>query len=100
MRAARTDKGVHAAGNCAHVKLLIKPNGEEEACEEVNRHLPSDIRLFKIQRYLELPSHKEGVKLYNWLKKTLPNYLSYNDNRKLYFTKLIEELETYGFYIG
>ena len=76
-----------------------------------NKELPqngTEVRFKKLcQEYLdyvksnyELPSHKEGVKLYNWLKKTLPNYLSYNDNRKLYFTKLIEELETYGFYIG
>lgn len=48
----------------------------------------------------ELPSRKEGATLYNWLKKTLQNYLSYDDNRKLYFTKLIEELESYGFNIG
>ena len=76
-----------------------------------NKELPQngiEVRFKKLcQEYLdyvktnyELPSHKEGATLYNWLKKTLPNYLSYDDNRKLYFTKLIEELETYGFYIG
>ena len=76
-----------------------------------NKELPqngTEVRFKKLcQEYLdyvktnyELPSHKEGATLYNWLKKTLPNYLSYEDNRKLYFTKLIEELESYGFNIG
>ena len=75
-----------------------------------NKELPqngTEVRFKKLcQEYLdyvktnyELPSHKEGTTLYNWLKKTLPNYLSYDDNRTLYFTKLIEELKTYGFYI-
>ena len=75
-----------------------------------NKELPqngTEVRFKKLcQEYLdyvktnyELPSHKEGATLYNWLKKTLSNYLSYDDNRKLYFTKLIEELETYGFFI-
>ena len=80
MRAERTDKGVHAAGNCAHVKLLIKPNGEEEACEEVNRHLPSDIRLFKIQRYLELPSHKEWIE---WLEASKPRTIAIRDDMNI-----------------
>ena len=75
-----------------------------------NKELPqngTEVRFKKLcQEYLdyvktnyELPGHKEGTTLYNWLKKTLPNYLSYDDNRTLYFTKLIEELKTYGFYI-
>lgn len=76
-----------------------------------NKELPqngTEVRFKKLcQEYIdyvksnyELPSYREGATLYNWLKKTLPNYLSYNDNRKNYFSKLIEELETYGFYIG
>ena len=76
-----------------------------------NKELPqngTEVRFKKLcQEYIdyvksnyELPSYREGATLYNWLKKTLPNYLSYNDNRKTYFSKLIEELETYGFYIG
>ena len=77
---------------------------------ESNKSLPqngTEVRFKKLcQEYLdyvktnyELPNHKEGATLYNWLKKTLPNYISYNDNRKIYFTKLIEELQSYGFNI-
>ncbi|KAK8813078.1 hypothetical protein WA158_002670 [Blastocystis sp. Blastoise] len=50
MRAARTDKGVHAAGNCVSCKLLIKPGDEDKACESLNSFLPSDIRVFKLER--------------------------------------------------
>ncbi len=75
-----------------------------------NKELPqngTEIRFKKFcQEYLdyvksnyELPNYKKGATLYNWLKKNLSNYLSYNDNRKLYFTKLIKELEDYGFKI-
>lgn len=75
-----------------------------------NKDLPQngiELRFKKLcQEYLdyvknnyELPNNKEGVTLYNWLRKTLPNYMSYNDNRKLYFTNLIKELESYGFKI-
>lgn len=75
-----------------------------------NKELPqngTEVRFKKLcQEYIdyvksnyELPSYREGATLYNWLKKTLPNYLSYNDNRKTYFSKLIEELESYGFNI-
>lgn len=52
-----------------------------------------------VKSYYELPNYKKGATLYNWIKKNLSNYLSYNDNRKLYFTKLIKELEDYGFKI-
>ena len=77
---------------------------------ESNKSLPqngTEVRFKKLcQEYLdyvktnyELPNHQEGATLYNWLKKTLPHYISYNDNRKIYFTKLIEELQSYGFNI-
>jgi len=42
IRAARTDKGVHAAGQIVGVKLLMIPN----LVEEVNKLLPTDIKIF------------------------------------------------------
>ncbi|EKX53598.1 hypothetical protein GUITHDRAFT_132703 [Guillardia theta CCMP2712] len=47
-RAARTDKGVHALGNVVGLKLLINP--DVDMVEEVNKHLPSDIRVLDIKR--------------------------------------------------
>lgn len=46
MRAARTDKGVHALGQVISVKLLLRPN----LLRLVNEALPADIRVFDIQR--------------------------------------------------
>lgn len=42
VRAARTDKGVHAAGQIVAAKLLMVPN----VVEEINKFLPEDIKVF------------------------------------------------------
>jgi tRNA pseudouridine38-40 synthase len=39
---ARTDKGVSAVGNCIAFKAVMVPNLKEE----IQKHLPSDIRVF------------------------------------------------------
>ncbi|KAL5612676.1 hypothetical protein BROUX41_004229 [Berkeleyomyces rouxiae] len=46
MRCARTDKGVHAAGNVISLKLIL----EEDTLEKINSHLPEQIRVWGIQR--------------------------------------------------
>lgn len=47
MRCARTDKGVHAAGNVVSLKMIIEnPN----ILQEINAHLPEQIRVWGIQR--------------------------------------------------
>lgn len=51
-RAARTDKGVHAAGNVISCKLEVVQGKEEETVDRINSCLPSDIRVFKILRQL------------------------------------------------
>lgn len=50
MRAARTDKGVHAAGQVVSVKLEIADNDEENAIININKHLPDVIRIIGIMR--------------------------------------------------
>ena len=49
-RAARTDKGVHAAGQCVSAKLRIPLEQEGKVIEEINAHLPEQIRVFDIRR--------------------------------------------------
>ena len=47
MRAARTDKGVHAAGNVISCKLIIE---DEDILEKINKELPDQIRVWGIER--------------------------------------------------
>jgi tRNA pseudouridine38-40 synthase len=47
VRCARTDKGVHAAGNLISLKLIIE---DEDVVEKINSNLPPEIRVWGIQR--------------------------------------------------
>ncbi|KAF2270235.1 pseudouridine synthase [Lojkania enalia] len=47
VRCARTDKGVHAAGNVISLKLIIE---DEDIVDKINRHLSPQIRIWGIQR--------------------------------------------------
>ncbi|TGZ84855.1 pseudouridine synthase [Ascodesmis nigricans] len=47
VRCARTDKGVHAAGNVISLKLIIE---DPEVVQKINSHLPPSIRIWDIQR--------------------------------------------------
>lgn len=46
-RCARTDKGVHAAGNVISLKLIME---EEDIVDKINAALPEQIRVWGIQR--------------------------------------------------
>ncbi|KZP01602.1 pseudouridine synthase [Calocera viscosa TUFC12733] len=45
-RAARTDAGVHAAGNIVSMKIIREPEGVEDLVATVNTHLPPEVRLW------------------------------------------------------
>ena len=47
VRCARTDKGVHAAGNLISLKMIIE---DANIVEKINEHLSSQIRVFGIER--------------------------------------------------
>ena len=48
MRAARTDKGVHALGQVVSLKLIVTRN----LVERVNKLLPTDIKVFGLIPFL------------------------------------------------
>lgn len=53
MRAARTDKGVSAAGQCVSVKFELTPELQSDLAavvKSINNHLPRDIRIYGLQR--------------------------------------------------
>jgi tRNA pseudouridine38-40 synthase len=64
MRACRTDRGVHAAGQVISMKMILKGASKEssgasqvEWCdskvvEEINRNLPPDIRIYGIRKMM------------------------------------------------
>ncbi|KAG0234067.1 tRNA pseudouridine synthase 1 [Actinomortierella wolfii] len=43
MRSARTDKGVHAAGNVVSLKMIVE---DKDIVEKINKELPEQIRVF------------------------------------------------------
>ena len=47
VRCARTDKGVHAAGNVISLKLIVEEPG---IVQTINEHLPPQIRVWGIER--------------------------------------------------
>ncbi|KAI0319395.1 pseudouridine synthase [Amylostereum chailletii] len=49
-RAARTDAGVHAAGNVVSIKLITEVPGVEDLAAHINQHLPPEIRVWGFVR--------------------------------------------------
>jgi tRNA pseudouridine(38-40) synthase len=45
-RAARTDAGVHAAGNVVSLKMIINIPGSQDVVTQINGELPPEIRLW------------------------------------------------------
>lgn len=70
MRAARTDKGVHAAGNVVSLKLIIE---DEDIVDKINSHLPEQIRLWGISRTNKAFECRKmcGSRIYEYL---IPSY--------------------------
>ena len=49
-RAARTDAGVHAAGNLVSLKMIITIPGVRDIVARINEELPPEIRLWNYVR--------------------------------------------------
>ncbi|AEO68656.1 uncharacterized protein THITE_2118253 [Thermothielavioides terrestris NRRL 8126] len=70
VRCARTDKGVHAAGNVLSLKLIVE---DEDVVDRINQHLPEQIRVWGIQRT------NNGFSCYQacdsrWYEYLMPSY--------------------------
>ncbi|KAF9112764.1 tRNA pseudouridine synthase 1 [Mortierella sp. AM989] len=71
MRSARTDKGVHAAGNVVSLKMIVDI---EDVIGNINTHLPEQIRLFGYVRTINSFNAKVlcDSRVYEYL---LPTYV-------------------------
>lgn len=84
MRAARTDKGVHAGGNLISLKLIIE---DPDIKEKINNELPEGIRVWNITRVNKAFDCRKmcGSRWYEYLLPTYsligpkPKSILYND---------------------
>ena len=69
VRCARTDKGVHAAGNVLSLKLIT---GDEGVVQKINENLPAQIRVYGIERTNKSFNayHAVGSRVYEYLIPT------------------------------
>lgn len=70
MRCARTDKGVHAAGNVISLKLIIE---DSDVVEKINANLPPQIRVWGIQRTNKSFSSYRACDS-RWYEYLMPSY--------------------------
>lgn len=87
-RCARTDKGVHAAGNVISLKLIIE---EDDVVEKINARLPEQIRVWGIQR----TNNSFNCYQYcdsRWYEYLLPSYCLLPPHPQTYLGKKLVEL--------
>lgn len=87
VRCARTDKGVHAAGNVLSLKLIIE---DEKLVEKINENLPEQIRVWGIQRT------NNGFSCYQqcssrWYEYLMPSYALLPPQPQSFLGKKVEE---------
>ncbi|CAK7271247.1 tRNA pseudouridine synthase 1 [Sporothrix epigloea] len=70
VRCARTDKGVHAAGNVISLKLIVE---DEDVVDKINAALPEQIRVWGIQRTINSFSCYQACDS-RWYEYLLPSY--------------------------
>lgn len=70
VRCARTDKGVHAAGNVISLKLIVE---DEDVVQKINDALPEQIRVWGIQRTINSFSCYQACDS-RWYEYLLPSY--------------------------
>ncbi|KAH8909311.1 pseudouridine synthase [Coniochaeta sp. PMI_546] len=87
VRCARTDKGVHAAGNVLSLKLIIE---DEKLVEKINENLPPQIRVWGIQRT------NNGFSCYQqcssrWYEYLMPSYALLPPQPQSFLGKKVKE---------
>jgi tRNA pseudouridine38-40 synthase len=86
-RAARTDKGVHAAGQIISLRLMVKPNGYNELTAAINSHLPPAIRCFGVFRVTNNFNSKNlcSSRMYDYI---LPTFVLASPKPMMYISKI------------
>jgi tRNA pseudouridine38-40 synthase len=93
VRCARTDKGVHAAGNVISLKLIIE---DPKIVEKINEHLPTQIRVWGIERTIGSFSCYQACDS-RWYEYLIPTHCFLPPHPKSYVgTKLVELAEEVG----
>lgn len=88
VRCARTDKGVHAAGNMISLKLIIE---DEDVIEKINAALPDQIRVWGIERTNNAFSCYQSCDS-RWYEYLMPSYCLIPPHPDAYLGKKLVEL--------
>lgn len=95
VRCARTDKGVHAAGNVISLKLTIE---EPDIVEKINEKLPEQIRVWGIQRTNNAFNCYQACDS-RWYEYLLPSYTLLPPHPQTFLgKKVIESAKEKGVY--
>ncbi|KAF9873055.1 tRNA pseudouridine synthase [Colletotrichum karsti] len=95
VRCARTDKGVHAAGNVISLKLIIE---DEDIVEKINAALPDQIRVWGIQRTNNSFSCYQTCDS-RWYEYLMPTYCLLPPHPDSWLWKqLVEKAKENGYY--
>ncbi|KAM7213684.1 Pseudouridine synthase [Rhypophila decipiens] len=87
IRCARTDKGVHAAGNVLSLKMIVE---EPDIVQKINANLPDQIRVWGIQRTLgSFSAYQECDS--RWYEYLMPSYALLPPHPESYLGKKITE---------
>lgn len=95
VRCARTDKGVHAAGNIISLKLIVE---DPDIVQKINEQLPPQIRIWGMERTTG------SFSCYNacdsrWYEYLIPTYSFLPPHPQSFLgKKLVESAETEGVY--
>jgi tRNA pseudouridine38-40 synthase len=93
VRCARTDKGVHAAGNIISLKLIVE---EEDIVDKINANLSEQIRVWGIQRTVGSFSCYQACDS-RWYEYLIPTHSFLPPHPSSYMgKKLLEEAEKAG----
>nr|POE62266.1 trna pseudouridine synthase 1 [Quercus suber] len=88
VRCARTDKGVHAAGNMISLKLIVE---DENIVEKINSHLTSQIRVWGIERTTGSFSCYQAVDS-RWYEYLIPSHAFLPPHPSSWLAKKLEEI--------
>lgn len=87
VRCARTDKGVHAAGNMISLKLIVE---DADIVEKINSHLSPQIRVWGIERTIGSFSCYQVCDS-RWYEYLIPSHAFLPPHPSSYMAKALEE---------